>query len=80
MDNGYVRKLKFSSNIQLSSINKILLYRYSFVILCNVGEVSIFKDGSYISGLEHIRMLILSSYFLLACINTFNKYGHAWVI
>ena len=36
--------------------------------MCNVVEVIIFKDGRCISGLEHVRMLILSSHFLLACI------------
>ena len=30
--------------------------------------------------LEHVRMLIFSSYVLLACINSVYKYGHAWVI
>ena len=49
------------------------------MILCSVGEVSIFEVGSYISGLEHIRMVILSIYFLLVCENTIYKYGHAWV-
>ena len=48
------------------------------MILCNVGEIIIFRYRRYISGLEHIRILILSSYFLLACINTIYKYGHAF--
>ena len=42
-------------------------------------EVIIFEHGCYISALEHVRMLILSSYILLACINAIYKYGHAWV-
>ena len=40
----------------------------------------IFKHGCYISALAHIRMLTLSIYVLLECINTVYKYGHAWVI
>ena len=39
------------------------------MILCNVGEVYIFEHGCYISALEHARMLILTSYVLLACTN-----------
>ena len=39
-----------------------------------------FEHVSYISALEHIMMLILSSYVLLACINIIYKYGHSWVI
>ena len=35
-------KLKFSSYVYLPSINKILWYRYAWVMLCNVGEVIIF--------------------------------------
>ena len=46
------------------------------VILCSVGEVIIFEHGCYISALEHVRMLILSSYVLLACINAVYKYSH----
>ena len=33
------------------------------MILCNVGEISIFEDGCYILGLEYIRMLILAVIF-----------------
>ena len=40
------------------------------MILCSVGDVIIFVHGCYISALEHIRMLILSIYVFLACINT----------
>ena len=55
-------------------------YRYARVILRGVGEVIIVEHGCYISALEHVRRLILSSYVLLECINTMYKYGHAWVI
>ena len=53
----------------MPSITKLFRYRYAWVILCNVGEVIIFEHGHYISVLEHIRMVIFSSYVLLACIN-----------
>ena len=43
--------------------------------MCNVGEVIIFNHGFYISALEHIMMIILGSYVLLACINTIYKFG-----
>ena len=49
------------------------------MILCNVGEVIIFKLGCYISALEYVRMLILSNCVLLACKNAIFKYGHAWM-
>ena len=55
-------------------------YRYAQVILCSVGEVNIFEHGCYILALEHIRLLILGIYVLLARINTICKYGHTWVI
>ena len=64
-------KLKFSSYVHLSSINKKFQYPYARVIMCNVVEVIIFEDGRCISGLEHVRILILSSHFLLACILRF---------
>ena len=51
------RKLKISSYVHLSSINKMIQYRYARVILCSVGEVIIFEHGCYISALEHMRML-----------------------
>ena len=44
------------------------------MILCGVGEVIIFEHGCYISALAHIRMLILSIYVLLECINTIYKH------
>ena len=56
----YARKLKFSSYVDLPSINKMFQYRYAWVILWGVGEVIIFEHGCYISALAHIRMLILS--------------------
>ena len=48
------------------------------MILCSVGEVIIFEYGCCISALEHVRMLILCSYVLLACMtkdqaNPLNK-------
>ena len=36
-----------------------------------------FGMGANISALEHVRMLKVSIYVLLACINTICKYGHA---
>ena len=45
-------------------------YRHAWVILCNVGEADIFERGRYISALGHVRMLTLSSYVLVASINT----------
>ena len=50
------------------------------MILCSVREVIIFEHGCYISALELVRMLVLGSYVLLACINPIYKYGHAWLI
>ena len=64
------RKLKFSSYVYLPPINKKIQYRYARVILCSVGEGIILEHRCYISALEHISMLILNSYVLLACINT----------
>ena len=64
----HARKLKFSSYVHLPPINKMIQYCYTLAILCSVGEVIIFEHGCYISALEHIRMLILSSYVLVACI------------
>ena len=54
-------------------------YRFARVILYIV-EVIIFEHGCYISALEYIRMLMLSSYVLVAGIDTIYKYGHEWVI
>ena len=76
----HVRKLKFSSYVQLPSINKMFRYCFVHVILCNVGEVIVLEHGHIISAFEHIRMLIFSSSVLLACINTIYKYGHTWLI
>ena len=80
----HARKRKFSSYVHLASINKMFQYcyfsSYTRVILCSVGEVIIFKHGCYISASEHVRMFILSSSVLLACINPIYKYGHAWLI
>ena len=41
------------------------------------GEIYVFENDLYILDLEHVRMFILSSYVLLASINTIYKYGHA---
>ena len=71
------RKFKFSSYVHLPSINNMFQYRYALVLLLSLEEVIIFEHGCYISALEHVRMLILSSYVLLACINTIYKYGLA---
>ena len=40
------------------------------------------KEDNVWATLAHtcIRMLILSIYVLLECINTIYKYGHAWMI
>ena len=76
----HARKLKFTCYVHLPSINKNVQYRCPSLIVCSVEEVIIFKHLCYISALEHIRMLILSSYVLLACINKIYKYGHTWVI
>ena len=55
----------------------MFLYLYAQVVLRSVGEVFIFDHGCYISALEHVRMLILSGYVLLECINAIYKHGHA---
>ena len=44
-------------------------YRLRLSNSCNVGEVHIFELECYISALGHARVLILSNYVLLACIN-----------
>ena len=43
------------------------------MILCNAGVAYILEHGCYISALEYVRMLILSTYVLLASINTTDK-------
>ena len=70
----HARKTKFSSYVQLPSINKLFQYRYAKVILCSDGDLIIFEHGCYISSLEHVRMLIFSSYVLLVCVNPIYKY------
>ena len=57
----------------------ILWLRLIDSVQCGRGFI-IFEHGRYISALEHVRILILSNYVLLACINAIYKYGHAWVI
>ena len=59
----HARKLKFSSYVHLPSINKMFQYRYTRVVLCSVGEVSIFEHGYYISALENVIKLRLSRSF-----------------
>ena len=60
----HTRKLKFSNYVHLPSINKTFEYRYTRVILCNLGEVCIFELGRCISAFGHVRLLILSNYVL----------------
>ena len=43
----YARKLKFSSNVQLASLNKLYQYSYACVILHSLGEVYFFKARPY---------------------------------
>ena len=49
-------------------------YLYAWLILCNVGEVYIFELEHYASALGYVRVLILSNYILLECINKTDKY------
>ena len=65
----HARKIKFGSYVHLPLINKMFQYRYARLILCGVGEVTIFEHECYISALEHLRKPKVSSYVLLACIN-----------
>ena len=51
-------------------------YLFASAILCSVGEVITFEHAFHISAFDHIRMLILSIYFLVACINTFYKFQY----
>ena len=56
-------------------------YRFACVILCNVGKVYILEIKCCISAalaLGHVRVLILSSYILLACLNKTDISFHAW--
>ena len=53
--------------------------RLSDSVQCKKGLYFLAK--CYISAaLEHVSMLILSSYILLACINKTRNSFHAWVI
>ena len=56
----------------------MIQYHYASVMQCRRDYY--FYHGLYVSALEHIRMLILSSYVLLACTNRIYKNGHAWGI
>ena len=49
---------------------------YKQNVSISVEEVIIFKPGCHIPALAHIRMLILSRYVLLACINALFKLSH----
>ena len=47
------------------------------MVLCNVGIIYILEFAHYISALEHIGMIILGTYVLLASINTvINNIAH----
>ena len=46
---------------------------------CGLGLI-LCKYGRYRSTLEHVNILIVSNYVLLACINTISKYSHSWMI
>ena len=76
------RKLKFSSYVHMPSIkqNVLISLRLSDSVRCRRGYY--FRAWAlYLGfGTSYFRMLILSSYFLPACINKIYKYGHAWVI
>ena len=61
-------------------LKKMFHYHHALVILRSVLHVYIFENEHLISALEHVRMPKLSSYVILACINTIYKYCHAWVI
>ena len=43
------RKVKFSSYVNLLSVNKMFQYRYACVILCSAEEGIIFDHGLYFS-------------------------------
>ena len=58
---GHARKLKFSSYVNVTSVNKIFQYCHNRVTLGNVGEVYNFEHGLYISPLKHAGLLILST-------------------
>ena len=68
--------------VQIEKLCSSAIYKQCLSDSGCVGEVTsiIFEHECYISALEHIKMLILSIYVLLACINAIYKYGHAWVI
>ena len=57
------RKLKFGSYFHCLSIHQIFQFRHTRVILCNVGEVYIFKHGLYISALKRASMLFSVGFF-----------------
>ena len=61
----------------LQTIYGSISLRLSDSVKCRRGYY--FEQGCYISALEHVWMLILSSYVLLAGKNAVNKYSHTWV-
>ena len=65
---GQARQLKFSTYIHYEP-NRSIPSHLSDLVQCRRG-LNIFQHGCYISALEHARVLILSSYILLASINT----------
>ena len=66
--------------VNLPSMENVLQNRHSWAILCNAGEVYIYKHGLYISALQYVRMLLSSNYVLLVSMNISYEYCHAWVI
>ena len=76
----HARKLKFNGYVHLPSINKMFQYHVLLIdsVRCRRGYY--FRAWVLYFSFEQVRMLILNSYVLLACINPIYKYGHAWVI
>ena len=77
----HARKLKFSSYVHLPSIKKHIS------ISSHVSDFVQYRRGLYFRAWTlylrfgtHVRMLILSTYVLLACIKAIYRYCHAWVI
>ena len=69
------------SQIEYNVISGSHSNEISCVIACfnqSVCEQQVVHD-KVVSCRWAFRMLILSIYVLLDCINTINKYGHAWV-
>ena len=60
--------------------NVLISLRLSDSVQCRRGLYFRPTCKCYISALKHVRVLILSSYVLLACINKTDNSFHAWVI